>query len=362
MRKLILFIVLSQLLSFYVLAQDEIVVEPGKKCPMIGMSKNGDPPDQPHQQQNKLKNRYNLPKSSDINPDITLEKILKPGDDHNRFSQDQAVEITGYVMDVKSGGKEGCNCNTSNSTIYDTHISIALDKNDTDPTHWMVAEVTPRIRNYMNINFGVDWTSQELSKPNKLIGEEVKFQGWLLFDNDHISQARNTHPDDPHHNNWRATCWEIHPITQIEVVSEGEPLALTTPGGNISQPQFLSANLTPSIKTEPMGTNTPVNVLAVLLIGALLGMAGQGARIIVGLKKVNDDAHQNEKTFNDVFVGKQLLLSLIYAMVIGGITGIILGVDLVEKDVSTKALLGIMAAGYAGTDFIEGFVNKTLKK
>jgi hypothetical protein len=39
----------------------------------------------------------------------------------------------------------------------------------------------------------------------------------LFFDGEHEHQAENTEPDGDR--NWRATAWEIHPITSLEVVS-----------------------------------------------------------------------------------------------------------------------------------------------
>src|SRR6267378_3510545 len=90
-------------------AQDVIMVEPGKPCPMTGLRQDGSLPDQAHQQQDLLKNRYNFPNSSDFENSITIDAILKPGDDRTRFSQSKAAQITGYVMEVKPGGAELCN-------------------------------------------------------------------------------------------------------------------------------------------------------------------------------------------------------------------------------------------------------------
>jgi hypothetical protein len=40
--------------------------------------------------------------------------------------------------------------------------------------------------------------------------------GWLLFDAEHANAAANTAPGRPR--DWRATAWEVHPITSLEVV------------------------------------------------------------------------------------------------------------------------------------------------
>jgi hypothetical protein len=60
---------------------------------------------------------------------------------------------------------------------------------------------------------GVDWSTKALR--SKLLGRWVTFTGWMLFDEEHASQAENTNPGRPR--NWRATAWEIHPVTQIVV-------------------------------------------------------------------------------------------------------------------------------------------------
>jgi len=100
-----------------------------------------------------------------------------------------------------------------------------------------------------------------------------------------------------------------------------------------------------------------------LLLGGLLGAIGQSIRVIVGLKKLYEDSQQNSKSFNDSFQTKQLMLSLL----IGFIAGVLGMVAMLEFDgagtpvVINKALIvQLLAVGYAGTDFIEGFVKKYL--
>src|SRR5437899_6496546 len=62
---------------------------------------------------NKLKNRSQPPMLFDNNPTITIDKILAPGNDLNRFSPTKAATITGYVASVKVGGIETCNCHAT---------------------------------------------------------------------------------------------------------------------------------------------------------------------------------------------------------------------------------------------------------
>jgi hypothetical protein len=155
----------------------------------------------------QFKNRTSVAEPDAIDLKITLESILAPGDDENRFKNEQAVTVTGYVALVKDGGAESCNCHSK--TAKDTHIVIVASKKDaTNPKHHVIVEVTPHFREL--------GTTADLKK--KLVGHMVKFSGWLFFDEEHKQNASNTNPKGT--DLWRATCWEIHPVTGIEIVDQ----------------------------------------------------------------------------------------------------------------------------------------------
>jgi len=101
-----------------------------------------------------------------------------------------------------------------------------------------------------------------------------------------------------------------------------------------------------------------------LLLGGLLGALGQGIRVIVGLKKTYDTSLQTSKKFGEVFEGRQLFLSLLIGF-IAGCLGIVVMLDFDSGTkpplVLSKAVISeLVAIGYAGADFIEGFVKKYL--
>ena len=50
----------------------------------------------------------------------------------------------------------------------------------------------------------------------QLKGQWVKFSGWLFYDSIHARQAENTAPRRK--GNWRATAWEVHPVSKFEIV------------------------------------------------------------------------------------------------------------------------------------------------
>lgn len=160
---------------------------------------------------NRLKNRNTAPQQ--IDPAVTLAAMLVPGRDTGRWKVKQGAEIIGYISDVKVGGIESTNCHARAAEQRDTHIELVLDPMAASPTQRVIVEVTPRWRAVMAAQ-GVDWSTQALR--DRLLGRWIKVRGWMLFDVEHQNASENTAP--ARERNWRATAWEIHPITSIEVV------------------------------------------------------------------------------------------------------------------------------------------------
>jgi hypothetical protein len=164
-------------------------------------------------QLNWMKNRWNSPKARNFNPAITLDAVLATGKDTHRWSDDAAAEIEGIVFDVKPGGIEPANCRAQDLADRDTHIEIVRSMEDSGPSRRMIVEVTPRLRALARAR-GLDWSTQALQS---LKGHRVKITGWMLFDFEHIDESENTAPGK--RDNWRATAWEIHPVTDITVLN-----------------------------------------------------------------------------------------------------------------------------------------------
>jgi hypothetical protein len=191
---------------------DEITVN-GKPCGLEGTANSEGMKDL-----NRHKNRWALPDESDIDPEVSLTAMLAPGKDINRFDQEKAAKIQGFVIDVKPGGMETCNCGADDPDLKDTHIELALAA-EAPEIQRVIVEVTPRLRKLMKIKMpDADWTTPALQ--TKFKGQWVEVTGWLTFDTAHIKQAENTNPG--HEGNWRATCWEIHPVTNITPVAAPE--------------------------------------------------------------------------------------------------------------------------------------------
>lgn len=91
-----------------------------------------------------------------------------------------------------------------------------------------------------------------------------------------------------------------------------------------------------------------------IALGAFLGLAGQAARVVVGIKKKYDKSSNNGK--QEWFNTQQLAVSLL----IGSIAGTLGAITLIGEEITKQTLLTLIAFGYAGADFIEGFMKKKL--
>jgi hypothetical protein len=104
--------------------------------------------------------------------------------------------------------------------------------------------------------------------------------------------------------------------------------------------------------------SSPSDFLTVIILGAILGMVGQGIRVLVGLKKVYDEAVKIQKPVDDLLEYKQLALSLFIGLSVGAIAGVLAAVNNIGGDITKSVIISFIASGYAGTDFIEGFIKK----
>ena len=163
---------------------------------------------------NALKRRMRTPTARDIDPHVTLAAMLAPGDDTHRWSDQRGAVIVGYVAAVRVGGVESVNCHTHEARYRDTHIEMTLEPLHDSPSRRVIVEVTPQWRERL-ARQGIDWSTPALRRA--LLGRWVRVTGWLLFDFEHENAAANT-ATDPDARIWRATAWEIHPVTRITVL------------------------------------------------------------------------------------------------------------------------------------------------
>ena len=160
----------------------------------------------------RLKNRTALPQAADFDARVTLDELLRPSDDMNRWSSDRAARIQALVIDVAYARPEATNC--FSPCRRDIHIVVAKRK-DAPKNEQIVLEVTPNLRDWAKQQ-GMDWSEETLQ--SQLVGHWCEFEGWLYFDVGHAGESENTAARNPE--NWRATAWELHPLTKITVLSQ----------------------------------------------------------------------------------------------------------------------------------------------
>lgn len=208
MKKLLAVFFLLPFISCGQQQEENIVNMDGVDCGIHGSSS----PDRKEYVLNEYKNRYKLPAQTDFAVGISLSDLIKAVS-ANYLPQDSAVILTGYVFNVKMGGVESCNCKTKDPVYRDTHIELVPDAEHTGPEYRVIVEVTPRLRAMMAAK-GIDWSTETLKQTLK--GHKARITGWLFFDSEHEKESFANDPDGE--KDWRATCWEIHPITNIELL------------------------------------------------------------------------------------------------------------------------------------------------
>jgi hypothetical protein len=129
-----------------------------------------------------------------------------------------AVSVVGFLVNdhpnvgIKVETTEKTNCRCTGPAEVDWHLPLAPAAGQLEETS-IVVEVTPRVR-----KDHPNWTTARLN-PLFHTGTPVRISGWLMFDPDH----------PPHLGVFRATLWEIHPITRIEVQQGGVWKSLDEP-------------------------------------------------------------------------------------------------------------------------------------
>ncbi len=174
---------------------------------------------------------------------LSLEGQLPSGlksRNHARFAsfladlnEGNIVTVIGYLYFAEDTGKgssgraafgETCNCKLQLPGSFDYHIGLGFDAalaqqiqatkpqpdahnpGDMEQTS-VVAEMTPHTRHS-------NWT---FDRVNSLQGKQVKVVGQLMVDNVHFNPRDDCNFTNSGQNCWRATVWEVHPVTQFYV-------------------------------------------------------------------------------------------------------------------------------------------------
>ena len=151
----------------------------------------------------------------------------------------QIVTVIGTVFYSLHGGSETCNCQLSGAeAVVDFHIGVGFgafplgdtvlsklrsgsvysnilsppDQHVLDQVS-VIVEMTP----YYREQFHPAWT---LAKVQGITGKQIKVTGQLMIDNDHHKPADDCGLGDADTSKcWRASVWEVHPVTSFQVCS-----------------------------------------------------------------------------------------------------------------------------------------------
>ncbi len=232
---------------------------------------------------NSLKNRWHMPSSDateglqppdGFNADVTLSMLInapspkKPeaGQDFTNktpvsvsvtdavtkkvtsFNEGQNVEIEGYIAYVKAGGIESCNCGSTDLQYMDTHIYVSPDKehaNAQSKPDCLIVEVTPRLR-IQETQAGRDWSTPTLISSLRP-GTHVRMMGYLFDDQEHRPNSL-IDSEKTSTNIWRASCWELHPVTDIQILDSAESAPVTSKPNSAKIPGAAKPTATKSAK------------------------------------------------------------------------------------------------------------------
>lgn len=108
-------------------------------------------------------------------------------------------------------------------------------------------------------------------------------------------------------------------------------------------------------QTDTQSAVTISGWIQILALGAFAGAIGQLVRAVSGLAKITRQNNSGELT--EQFRASTMIVSLLVGATAGALASLALLVNVSEPP-PVSTILGLMAAGYAGSDFIEGFAGK----
>lgn len=133
------------------------------------------------------------------------------------------IMVKGFLQKAKAEGAESCNCGLTRRVDTDIHLVIVSKMPDVEDPEAMdlseqnsvTAEITPRVRKLGHPN----WVYKNV---NDLEGSYIRMKGWLMLDTKHIPQEHRLSHERSNHGLKRATNWEIHPVTALQVCTKSK--------------------------------------------------------------------------------------------------------------------------------------------
>jgi uncharacterized protein YgiM (DUF1202 family) len=153
---------------------------------------------------NRNKNRTDIPGDSAY-VKIGWEDLRDLPVSHAEDLPGAPVVVEGFLVHkVKQEGAESPNCRLTDANEVDWHIYMTDTAGLDNISKAVIVETTARTRPLHK------WVKPDLDQVvNKNV--PVRISGWLLYDYEHVSVIGSQ----------RASVWEVHPITKIEIKKNG---------------------------------------------------------------------------------------------------------------------------------------------
>lgn len=141
-----------------------------------------------------------------VKKSFDLTKGWPKGADSIWFKGIDYVRVTGYVVDVKYGEPESCNCHSHKKADLDVHIELGPTPG-TDHHQGMVVEINRYV-----LAKHPEYRKDAL---HPYIGRKVAVEGYVFPDIEHKENAWQTNPKGNPKSLWRQTMWEVHPVIKF---------------------------------------------------------------------------------------------------------------------------------------------------
>ncbi|MDP9120217.1 MAG: hypothetical protein M3O15_02435 [Acidobacteriota bacterium] len=150
------------------------------------------------------------------------------GDDLKKLGEGSVAGLVGYLYYAQPGGKsESSNCQLGAPEDIDFHIGIGFDaalaaklagktkltpdENGAMKKGSVIVEMTPHWRARFQPGWSLDLLKTALGHPVRVVGQ-------LLIDNEHYDTKDDCALAGASQDTcWRASVWELHPVTQFQV-------------------------------------------------------------------------------------------------------------------------------------------------
>jgi hypothetical protein len=148
------------------------------------------------------------------------------------LGEGHVVTVLGYLYYAKKGGGESSNCLLTDPTDIDYHIGIGFEPGLAEKlagkTKLTVAERQEMNQSSMVIEMTPHWRAVfrptlTLAAFAPAIGRQVRVVGQLVADSEHYTPKDDCGLAGASAACWRATVWELHPVTRFEVCGTPEP-------------------------------------------------------------------------------------------------------------------------------------------